>query len=203
MRSTQGNHRYRRVTTAVAGRAHADGGMGVEQVLVPIKHFTNGVRGALVIHRVTVKQFPGMLPAVLFDADRALGGILQQVLYRSAVATVQVEQQALEIAGHHDVHAWRQGMLKLELLVAVAAHKAMQDVVTVGGNHQLGNWQSHFLGKIARENVAEVTRGYRERHAPIRPAERQGCMKVVYDLGHDAGPVNGIHRRKLRLTTEE
>ena len=94
-------------------------------------------------------------------------------------------------------------MLQLVLLILVAAHKAMQDVVAVGGNHQLADGQAHFFGQVAGKDIAEVTGGHRERHAAVRATQGQGCLEVVHDLGHDPRPVDGVHRRQLGFAAQE
>ena len=94
-------------------------------------------------------------------------------------------------------------MLKLVLFVFVATHEAMEDIVPVGGNHQLGDWQPHLPGQIPGKDVAEIAGGHRERHAAIRTTQRQRGMKVIHNLGHDPGPVDGVYRRQLGFAGQE
>src|SRR5690606_37345935 len=82
---TQGDHGHGTVTTAVAGGTYANGGVRVQQVFVLLVDFPDGVAGGLVVHRIAVEQFARVLPAIVFDADRALGGTLQQVFHGSAI----------------------------------------------------------------------------------------------------------------------
>ena len=89
------------------------------------------------------------------------------------------------------------------LLVLVTAHEPVQDVILVGGDHQLADGQAHLFGQVTGKDVAEVTGGHGERHTPVRSAQRQGRLEVVHDLGHDPGPVDGVHRRQLGLATQE
>lgn len=79
----------------------------------------------------------------------------------------------------------------------------MQDIVAVGGNHQLADGQPHFLGQVAGENIAKVACGHRERHAAVRATQSERRLEVVHDLGHDPGPVDGVHRRQLSFAAQE
>src|SRR5690554_6340913 len=82
------------------------------------------------------------------------------------------------------------------LVILVAAHEAVQDVVAVGRHYQLADRQPHVARQVAGEDVAEVAGGHREGHGAQRPAQLQGGMEVVDDLGHDPRPVDRVDRHQ-------
>ena len=88
------------------------------------------------------------------------------------------------------------------LVVVIAAHEAVQDVVAIGSNDQLADRQAHIARQVTGEDVAEVAGGYRERHGARRAAELQGRVEVVDDLRHDARPVDRVDRNQTGALEE-
>ena len=70
----------------------------------------------------------------------------------------------------------------------------MQNIVAIGGDHQVMDRQAHPVRQIARIDIAEIAGRHGEVNGPIRAAHSKGSIKVVNDLGHDACPVDGINR---------
>ena len=199
----QRDHRRGQAAAAFAGGAHADGGVRVEQLAALLVNLSDGLAGLFVIHGQRVEQLAGFAPAIGLDAETAtlLEGV-HQPGDGGAVATVQVEQQALEVRGHHDVHRRRQGRVQGVLDVLIAAHEAVQDVVAVGGHDQLVDRQAHVARQVAGEDVAEVAGRHREGHRTGRRAQLDGGVEVVDDLGHDPRPVDRVDRHQTGALEE-
>lgn len=203
MRRTEGDHRCIEAATALAGRPHANGGVRVQHLASLGEDFGDGLAGLLVIHRQGVEQLARFGPAVLVDAEAAaLLEVIHQASDSCAIATMQVEQQALEVRRNHDVHGRRQGRVQGFLDVLVAAHEAVQDVVAVGRHDQLADRQAHVARQVTGEDIAKVAGGHRERHGTRRTTQLQGRMEVVDDLGHDPRPVDGVDRHQASALEE-
>ena len=177
--------------------------MRVEHFARFSKHLGDGFTGLGVIHGQRVKQAACFGPAVFFNAEVAavLEGV-HQACNRCTVAPMQIEQQAFEVRGHHDVHRRGQGRVQGVFGVLITAHEAVQDVVTVGGNDQLVDRQPHVACQVTGEDVTKVTGRHRERDGALRPAQLQRCMEVVNDLGHDPRPVDRVNRHQARAFQE-
>src|SRR5450830_634811 len=203
MRGPQDHHRGVQAAPALAGRAHADGGVRIEDFTALGEDFGDGFTGLHIVHGQGIEQLARFAPTVLVDTETAtlLEGVHQPGDGR-AVAPVQVEQQAFEVRRDHDVHGRRQGRVQGVLDVLVAAHEAVQDVVAVGRDDQLADRQAHVARQVAGEDIAEVAGRHRERHRTGRAAQLQGRVEVVDDLGHDPRPVDRVHRDQARALEE-
>ena len=107
-------------------------------------------------------------------------------------------QQTLQVGGHQNVHAGRGGLEELPLCrISTGGEEVGQDVVLIGGADQLTHGQTHALGIVACQNVAEVARRHTEVHG-IAEGDLAGleqlCVsgKVVDDLRYKAAPVDGV-----------
>ena len=127
---------------------------------------------------------------------------LQQSCHGGTITVVGIEQQALEIGRHDDIHRGCQRGCELFLGEVVSRQRAVQDVVGIGGNDELLHRQAHLVGHVARKDVAEVSRGHAEAHFPLGRTQGHACGHVVDDLGHDARPVDRIHCHKPRAVQE-
>ncbi len=78
------------------------------------------------------------------------------------------------------------------LVVVIAGHETVQDVVAVGGNDQLIDRQPHVARQVAGEDVTEIAGRDREGDRTRRAAQLQCGMEVVDDLGHDPRPVDRV-----------
>ena len=80
--------------------------------------------------------------------------------------------------------------------VVAGVDETRQDVVGVGGQHQLGDRQPHAPGDVAGENVAEIAGRHREVDlvGPGLLAHLAPGVEVVDDLGEHPRPVDGVDR---------
>ena len=53
----------------------------------------------------------------------------------------------------------------------IFADAAMQNIVLVGGNHQLFDRQAHFVRQITGKDIAKVTGWHRERNFALRATQ--------------------------------
>ena len=72
----------------------------------------------------------------------------------------------------------------------------MQHVIAVSRDDQIIHRQAHSMREISRINIAKVTRRHREVDRLVRTAQREGRVKIVDDLSHDACPVDRIDRNQ-------
>ena len=114
------------------------------------------------------------------------------------LAAVNVEQQALEIRRHLDIHGGRGSGHHLAQIVGAGRDCASEDVVDVGGDHQAIDGQAHAERDIARIDVAEIAGRHGEGNLAARRAERDGGGEVIDHLCDDARPVDGIYARQPR-----
>ena len=115
-----------------------------------------------------------------------------------AVAAEELEQQAFVVRRHLDVHRRAERGHDPLRHQGAAVGPPGEDVVAVRRDHELVDRHAHPLGDPAGEDVAEVAGGHRERAA----AQLDRGGDVVHDLGHHAGPVDGVHRRQLHPIPE-
>ena len=115
---------------------------------------------------------------------------------RRAVAAVGLEQQPLEIRRDLNVHRRRAWSRHAAQLVAPGRQRARQNVVDVGGDDQLLDRQSHALGRVAGEDVAEIAGRHGEDDRTRGRAERHRGGEIVDDLGDDPRPVDRIDCRR-------
>ena len=113
----------------------------------------------------------------------------------AAVAVVHLEEQALEVRRDLDVHARAQRRDDVGGRHDPGRQEASEDVVAVGTDQETVDRRTGAQGDPARQDVAEVAGGDGERHRPTAERRRGGC--VVDDLGHDPGPVDGVHRGEV------
>ena len=125
-----------------------------------------------------------------------------ELAHRAAVAAVGVEQQALEIRRHLDIHGRRGGGHHLAQIVGAGRDRTGKDVVDVGGDHQAIDRQAHAERDIAGIDVAEIAGRHREGDFAARRAERDRGGEVIDNLRHDTRPIDGIHTREPRLIAE-
>src|SRR5690606_1816932 len=102
MRRRQGDHGYRRVRIAVAGSLHSHRGVRIDQERRLVMYLPYGRAGHLIIDTRAVEDLSCPVPAAALHT--AGGG--HELCQRRAVTIEQVEQKALEVAGHHDGHPW-------------------------------------------------------------------------------------------------
>ena len=128
--------------------------------------------------------------------------VVQLGTHRGTVTAVDLEQQALEVGRHLNVHAGRRGGHHLGDVHRPLGEEPGQDVVGIAANHQLGHGQTGQAGHVPGEDVAEIPGGHREGHRSSAATEALGGHHVVDDLGHDPGPVDGVDRREANLVAE-
>eukprot|EP01136_Pigoraptor_vietnamica_P043332 Opistho-1_new@18598 len=116
---------------------------------------------------------------------------------RGAVASGKVEQQAFEVRADLDVHARRGGGRDGTGRIVAGRERAMQDVVHVGGDDQLGDGQAHPRRDIACEHVAEIPSRHRKCDFAVRRAEADGGVEIIDHLRHQPSPVDRIDRSHL------
>ena len=85
----------------------------------------------------------------------------------------------------------------VNLTVSKSVNVTVQDVVLVGGADQLIDRQTHQLGKVSGENVAEVARGNGHVHLFAHLQRALGKKvavgrNVIYDLRCKTAPVDGV-----------
>ena len=78
----------------------------------------------------------------------------------------------------------------------------MQDVVLIGGHHELFDLQAHLTRNEARKNVTEVAGGHGEGHLAMRRTKRHGGGEVVDHLRQHPGEVDRVHARKMYRIAE-
>ncbi len=142
-----------------------------------------------------------------YSVQAQFAGVRER-LHQSAdfpgIATHQIIQIALKITRHLDIHGRAQRGLYRPTPVHTGIKKPGQNVVFVRCQNQPADRQPHARGQISRKNVAEITRRH---HDPDRaPAgsrhDAEGTIKIVYDLGQQARPVDGIRRTQFIVITE-
>ena len=127
-----------------------------------------------------------------------LGQVLHPAPQSGAVLPAQVVQQALQVTGNEDVHRGGGGGVKLPAAVVhPGADEVGEDLVLVGGAHQLAHRQAHAFAVVGRQDVPEVARGHHHVHGLAQGqgpgADQLGIgVEVVDDLGQQPPPVDGV-----------
>ena len=107
-------------------------------------------------------------------------------------------QQTLQVGGHQNVHGGGGGLVEGAALVIHAGGEELREhVVAVGGADELSHGQTHALGEVPRQNVAEVAGGHAEMHRLAdldAPAAHQiGVgLEIVHDLGRQTADIDGV-----------
>ena len=193
MRGAEHDHRHRRVAGFLFRDREPDRGVRIDQM--PVSRKT--------VRMVAAVSSSSARPAEKCAriADSARGEIEKRrdcasdaisAAHLRGVAATGLEQQALEIRRHLDVHRRRRGRGDLAHLIGAGRERARQDVVDVGGDHQPIDRQAHALGDIAREDVAEIAGRHREGDLAMRRAERRRGGEIVDHLRDDARPVDRV-----------
>ena len=86
--------------------------------------------------------------------------------------------------------------------VVTRAHRAVQNVILVGGDHQLFNRQPHLAGDGPGKDIAEIARGHGETHGAPRRAQGDGGVEVIDHLRQNPRPVDAVHTRQPHLVAE-
>ncbi len=200
MRRGQADH-----VGAVPGGLYADGRVGVEDVAVLFVGLPNPVQGPGIIDGRGL-EIAGKGRQLLLGYAHTPGTVhfREQGAHRRRVFTDEKIQVALEIGGDLDVHGRAQGRVDLARRVAAIGDEPGQDVIAVGGDEEPIDGQSHALGHVAGEDVAEVAGGDRKADPEpgVAPTHPPPGVEVVDDLGQDAGPINGVDRAEVVLPLE-
>ncbi len=109
---------------------------------------------------------------------------------RVGVVVVDLEEEALEVGRHLNIHGGRRGRHHLARLVAAGGERAGEDVVDVGGDHQTIERRARPRRGVTGVDVAEVAGGHHE--GDVTAAERGLRREVIDHLRHDARPVDGV-----------
>ena len=110
----------------------------------------------------------------------------------------QQEKQTLQIAGDEDVHGGREGFVKRTAPVVDAGlQKLRQHIVAVGGADEPPDGQPHLFGKIARQNVPEVSGRddkihRRARNDSSQPDQIGICLEIIDHLRRKPSDVDRI-----------
>ena len=130
----------------------------------------------------------------------------KQVRHPLRVPAQQVEDETLEVRRTGNIHRRAGGLQRLRGAahpVLTGAEELVQHVVLVRRDDQSVDRQAHLLGDVARADVAEVTGRHGEADLLIiRLRQLQPGGDVVYDLGHQARPVDGVHRTDAVIPLE-
>ena len=86
--------------------------------------------------------------------------------------------------------------MNLAHLIDAGLERARQDIVDVGGDAQPANRQAHFLGDVARKDVAEIAGRHGKIHRARGRAEGCGRGEIIHHLGYDPRPVDRIDARQ-------
>ena len=121
---------------------------------------------------------------------------------KAVVLPRQVEQETLEVGGNQDIH--RRGGSGVKVPVAVVdagADKIGQDVVAVGGADQPADRDSHPLGIVGGEDVAEVAGGDADvdgvAEGDLLLLDQGGIGRHIVDnLGDQPPPVDRVGGRE-------
>src|SRR5262245_60106589 len=106
-------------------------------------------------HHIAKANRPALLQAAHFAGDKA------------RIAAARLKQEALEIGGNLDIHGGRGGRNYLAELINSRTPSTLQNVVLVGGKYQSLRAQTHGLGAVAGEDIAEVAGGSRNCQATV------------------------------------
>ena len=121
----------------------------------------------------------------------------------------QVEEQALEVGAHEDVHRGRDGLVEgAAAVVGARGDEVGEHVVCVGGHHERAHGQAHELGVVAGQHVTEVARGHAEvdrvaGREVARSRELRVGVEVVGYLRHEAAHVDGVGARQHHVLARE
>ena len=133
----------------------------------------------------------------------------EQAVRFVAVVPQQVEDQPLKVAGDQDIHTGGyRGVERAAAIVAPRGEEFREHVVLVGGAYQLVHRQTHASGVPAREDVAEVAGGHAEvdlvavHYRALREQVRVGG-EIVYDLRHEAAPVDRVGGREAHVVFQK
>ena len=148
------------------------------------------------------------LPDFLFfrlgkEQPAGLGEILHGLFRAHRVLAIEKIKVALKIAGHLDIHGGAVGLHYLAQGIFTFCHKAGQQVIFIGGQHQMADAAGQqFSGHKTGKDIPEIAGGHREiNHAPL-PGQQQRGIDIINDLGHDSRPVDGIDRAQMVLLLE-
>ena len=131
--------------------------MRVAEIVIVPPHLADGGFRAFVIAEARPEELLQLCKHLRRHIVAAAGGKLFHQTGDQAVIAGEQVQQALEIAGHEDIHRRRDGLIERAPAVIVpGAQEVGQDVVGVGRANEPADRQSHFFGKVAGENIAEV-----------------------------------------------
>ena len=111
-------------------------------------------------------------------------------------------QKPLEVRRDLDVHGRGNGGRDAAHLIAARFQRAHQNVVAVGGNHQLVDRQAHAHGGVARKDIAEIAGRHGEGYGTVRRANGNACHEVIDDLRQNARPVDRVHTRQAHPVAE-
>ncbi len=79
---------------------------------------------------------------------------------RFAVSLLQLEQQALEIARHLDIHARAEARFDAADGHGAVVDEAREDVIAVGGDDELGDGQAEAARRMRSIDIAEIAGGH-------------------------------------------
>ena len=118
------------------------------------------------------------------------------------VGAEQFEQESLQVRRDLDVHARRERRDDRFGGHRAGVNQPGEDVVGVRRDEQPFDREPHSSSTVPGEHVAEVAGGDTERGGGVAPVELLSSPHVVDDLGHHAGPVDGVDRREADATAE-
>ena len=182
------------------GNVPGDRRVRVAEVVVILPDLADGDLRALIV----AEACPEELVQLFKHLGRHLvltvfAELLHQIRDELVVAGEEIEQ-ALQVTGDENVH--RGGHCLVEGAAAVIAARAQevgQHIVGVGRAHELADGKAHLLGKVAREDIAEVA----GRHDVVDLVARLDAARlhevgvrsiIIDDLRGEAANVDGVGR---------
>ena len=177
--------------------------MGIEKLAGLLIYGADGGDGAGIIQAEAVEHLLGGGQAFIVQGD--LAGFLESrhlLSQAGAVAPIEVEQEAFEVARHLDIHARRQGRLDLAPLERAGLEEARKDVVAIRRQNQVADGQPHGPRRVASVNIAEIAGRDGEGDFLLRRAERRGGGEVIDGLAEDSRPIDRIDAGQARVRAE-
>ena len=178
-----------------------DGGVGITQIaLLGIEVVDRRLGGVLVGIAAAEHRLYLLLDAVVNGIHAVLLQRVHVTLGLGVVVAGHGEQQALEVRADEDIHRRGYGGIEIAVLIIYAGvDEIREDVVGVGCADELIDRQTHFIGVVAGEDIAEVA----GRDGDVDLLAEGDLPRVdhiavggniVYDLRQQAAPVDGVRR---------
>ena len=177
--------------------------MRVDEIAVGIEDLLDGGKAGLVVDGVGRKLAAHRSKSVGIHAEALLlAQIGHPAANRLSVASGKLEQLALQVGGHQDVHRRRRRQCEVALgdVVGAGVDEVGEHAVLVARAEEHLDRGAHALGVPCGEDVSEIARGDADvdRLAGFDLALRNQlgvARDVIHDLGHKPSPVDGVRAR--------